>query len=335
MAFIHQFHFIRPWWLLALLPLALLWIFSNKIQRKAHNWTKVCDPHLLPHLLIHQAGTRGLAMWILMAIGWLIAVIALAGPAWDRLPQPVYKQDINRVIVFDLSNDMRVTDIAPSRLVRARYKLLDLLQQSKDGQTGLVVYSGEPYVVSPLTNDTNTIAAMVPDLDPSLMPVQGSDLTSGLSLAARLLKQAGATQGEIVVITASKATPHAIDKAKKLAKEGYNVSVLGVGTNKNTPIMQPNGQFLQDKNGAIIFSKLDAASLQALAQAGDGEYATFSNDDSDISKLLITPTMATHFKAGKDKATTALWQDEGRWLIWPLLFLSLFAFRRGWLGGRL
>lgn len=335
MDFIHQFHFIRPWWLLMLIPLALIWIFSNKMQRRAHNWEKVCDPHLLPHLLVHQAGTRGLLMWNLIGISWIIAVLVLSGPAWDKLPQPVYKQDLNRVIVFDLSDDMLASDIPPARLVRARYKLLDLLQKNTDGQIGLVVYSGEPYVVSPLTNDANTVAAMVPDLSPAIMPVSGYNLTSGLSLAAKILKQAGAEQGQIIAITAGKADQQAIDKAKKLQKDGYTVSVLGVGTTKSAPIMQPNGQYLQDKSGAIIFSKLDPSSLEALARAGHGQYATFTNDDSDLNVLLTTPAVATHFKQGKDKATTNLWQDEGRWLVWPLLFICLFAFRRGWFGGRI
>ncbi|MFN7097896.1 MAG: vWA domain-containing protein [Gammaproteobacteria bacterium] len=334
MTAIQQFHFIRPWWLLALIPLALLWLFSNKIQRKAHNWAKVCDPHLLPHLLVSQPGTRGIMVWVLVGIAWTVAILALAGPTWHRLPQPVYKQEINRVIVFDLSNAMRVTDIPPSRLVRARYKLLDLLQQMKEGQVGLVVYSGEPYVVSPLTNDANTIAAMVPNLSPTLMPVTGNNLASGLSLAAKILQQAGAQQGQIIVITAGKADADTLAEAKKLTRNGIDISVMGVGTGKNTPVLQANGQFLQDQNGAIVFSKLDPSSLEELASIGHGQYVTFSNDDSDIKVLLSTKQGNANFKQGKDKATTTLWQDEGRLLIWPLLFIGLIAFRRGWYGGR-
>lgn len=329
---IQHFHFIRPWWLLALLPLATLWLLSNKAQRSQHNWAKVCDAHLLPHLLVQQPGTRGLMPWALLALAWSIAVLALAGPAWHRLPQPVYTQNKNQIIVFDLSDDMQVADILPSRLVRARYKLLDLLHQIHEGQTGLVVYSGEPYVVSPLTEDANTIASMVGDLSPAIMPVPGNNLSSGLKMAAKLFKQADVTEGNILVITAGKADAAALNEAKALQKAGYTLSVLGVGTTKNTPLLQSDGQFAQDKTGAIVFSRLDIASLQQLAQAGKGNYVTFSNDNSDLKALLIAPNNMA-LKQTEAKATTQLWQDSGLWLVWLLLPLSLLAFRRGWLGG--
>ncbi|NNM59453.1 MAG: VWA domain-containing protein [Legionellales bacterium] len=333
MNFIQSFHFIRPWWLLALIPLALLWIQLQRRYRQSNEWEKVCDPHLLPHLLVHQVGSGGRLLASLLALGWFIAVIALSGPAWNRLPQPVYNQNSSRVIVLDLSNDMLVNDVPPSRLIRARYKLTDLLKQSNEGQTALVVYSGEPYVVSPLTNDTNTISSMIADLSPAIMPVAGTNLSSALNLAAKLLKQANVAEGQIIVIMSGKADENAITKAAQLAKEGYNVSVLGVGTTKNTPIMQTNGEFFHDEQGAIVFSKLDTNSLKKLAQKGQGQYVTFSNDNSDLTALLASASTLGELQQGKEKATTDLWQDEGRWLIVLLIPLGLVAFRRGWYGG--
>lgn len=332
MSFIQSFHFIRPWWLLALIPLAFLWIRLYKFSHQRNEWEKVCDPHLLPHLLVYQAGSAGRMLAILTGLGWLMATLALSGPAWNRLPQPVYDQNSSRVIVFDLSKDMLVADIAPSRLVRARYKLTDILKQSNEGQTALVVYSGEPYVVSPLTNDTNTIVSMVPDLSPSIMPVAGNSLAAAMDLAGKLLKQANVTEGQILVIAAGKADDDALATASKLAKEGYSTSVLGVGTSKNTPVMQDDGEFLHDKNGAIVFSKLDKESLEKLAEKGRGHYVTFSDNNSDVNALLVSTATSAQLKQGKEKATADIWQDEGRWMIVLLLPFCFMAFRRGWFG---
>lgn len=333
MFFISSLHFVRPWWFLLLIPLSYLWFRLHRRCYRSNQWEKACDPHLLPHLLVHHKGSQGVTILALVGVAWLLAVLSLAGPVWKQLPQPIYAKESNRVIVFDLSPDMLANDIPPSRLVRARYKLIDLLKESQEGQTALLVYSGEPYVVSPLTNDNNTIVAMVPDLSPSIVPVAGSNLGASLSMAGKLLMQTGASKGQVIVITGGEADEKAIIEAKKLQAQGYTVSVLGVGTTTNTPLRGENGQFLQDKNGSIIFSKLDISSLEKLANAGHGQYVSFSNDNSDLTTLLTSMPDAGEAKKKQEKITTTLWQDEGQWLIFLLLPLCFFAFRRGWLGG--
>ncbi|MBY0544055.1 MAG: VWA domain-containing protein [Gammaproteobacteria bacterium] len=331
---IQTFHFIRPWWFLLLIPLSYLWFRLNQRYHQSNNWEKVCDSHLLPHLLVHRKGSRGVIITALLGLSWLFAILALAGPAWNQLPQPVYAKNSNRVIVFDLSPDMLANDIPPSRLVRARYKLIDLLKESQEGQTALVVYSGEPYVVSPLTNDSKTIMAMVPDLSPSIMPVSGNNLSAGLNMAGKLLAQADATEGKIIVIAGGKADEKTIAEAKKLQAQGYTISVLGVGTATNTPLRGENGQFLQDQNGSIIFSKLDGESLEKLASAGHGRYISFTNDNSDLNAFIDSASDSREIKEAQEKVTTSLWQDEGQWLIFLLLPFCFFAFRRGWFGGQ-
>ncbi len=147
------FHFLRPYWLLALLPLAVLFWHLLRAPSGPGAWRNVCAPHLLAHLLVGPARRPSCLPWLLLGLGWLLAVLALAGPAWKRLPAPLFQAQIARVLVLDLSESMNATDVEPSRLVRARYKLLDLLAQTHEGQIGLVVYAGESFVVAPLTHD--------------------------------------------------------------------------------------------------------------------------------------------------------------------------------------
>ena len=208
----NELHFLRPAWLLALLPLGWLAWQSWHQKLASPGWRAVCDAHLLPHLLVGEA--RQARRWPAGLIGaaGLLAVIALAGPTWKQLPQPVFRSQNAMVIVLDLSRSMNATDVKPSRLIRARLKLRDLLARHREGQTALVVYAGDAFTVSPVTDDTATIDALVPVLRTSLMPAPGSNTESALRRARDLLAQAGAVRGEIILITDG-ASPSEIGRA--------------------------------------------------------------------------------------------------------------------------
>ena len=266
-----EFHWLRPEWLWALLPLIFIaWRLLQQTGR-ASAWEKQCDPHLLAALLIRRAPHHRLPLTLLM-IGWTLAALALAGPTWQKLPQPVYKTQAAHVIVLDLSPSMDATDLRPSRIARARFKVLDLLARYREGQTALVVFAGESFVVSPLTDDTKTIAALVPTLSPELMPAPGDHAHTALRMADELLSQAGIQdQGEIVLVTDGYDDPAAtLEAVKTLSAHGRHISVLGVGTAEGAPIPLADGGFLKDATGAIVVPQLDPATLSELAHQGGG-----------------------------------------------------------------
>lgn len=327
---IEQFHFLRPWWFLLLLPCIAITILLWRYWRRQNSWQQVCDAHLLPHLL--QGKVNQTRRWplLLLLLAWLFAVIALAGPTWSRLPEPVYRSLAADVFVMDLSPAMLAADIKPNRLTRARYKLLDILHAERDVSVGLVAYSGEAYTVSPITEDANTIASMVPDLNPTIMPLAGNNLAMGLHQAQSLIQQAQAKPANVIVITASNANSDAIASARQLAKQGIPVSVIGIGSQQGGPITLPNGDFLQDKNGNTIISRLDTASLRQLAQAGAGDYIPFSSGNADVKAVMrLTPTQYA-LQSRQEKAKFNSWLDQGRWFLLVVLLLALLVFRKGW-----
>ncbi len=198
-------------------------------------------------------------------------------------------------------------DIPPDRLARARYKIIDYLGHRHEGLTGLLAFSNESFVVSPLTEDADTIRELVPVLEPDIMPSQGHNIAEALQKAELLFEQAGLRRGNIVLITDHEATGDDIRTAKSLAQKGFFTSVLALAPPTQNP----------------------AQTLTLLAQKGEGVLAPFTNDDTDIKTLRMAETRSSDGHR-KTHETALLWKDHGRWfIVFALPFIAL-GFRRGW-----
>lgn len=331
-----EFHLLRPWWLLAIpLGFGLVYAFVRRL-RSGERWQEVCDADLLPHLLVHR-GTRGLP-WpaAAMALGIVLASVALAGPTWESIEQPVFRSRDARVIVLDLSASMDAPDLKPSRLVRARFKAADILERTREGQSGLVVFAGDAFVVSPLTDDSKTLIATLPALTTSIVPVQGSRADRGLQRAFELLEQAQVKSAEVILISDGVDDFRAVQAAASLKQAGYRVSALAIGTAQGAPIplADGGGGFLKDETGRIVVPHMNTRGLQEVARAGGGQFATVTADNADLGRLLggqIGGQGRPETEATDREAET--WRDEGPWLVLALLPIAALAFRRGWLLG--
>lgn len=327
---INEFHFIRPLWLLALIPnvIILAAMVRNKLGQV--NWSAVCDAALLPYLLQDKAVRQNRWPFAVGALAAFIAIIALAGPSWQRLPSPVFRNDSALVIALNLSRSMDAEDIKPSRLIRARYKIADLLKQRKDGQTALLVYAGDAFTVTPLTNDTETIASQLEALTTDIMPSPGSNTASVLNKSVELFKQAGLNNGQIVLVTDGVDLDATLPTVHSLGS--YSLSVLGVGTQEGAPIALPRGGFLKDSQGAIVMPRLNTADLAKLASTGNGIYQTLTADDADILALLANLDRAEQQHADVDNPMVfELWEDGGPWLLLLVVPLAALSFRKGFL----
>ena len=328
---IEQFHFLRPGWLLLLLPLALLLWRLLRLRHGGAGWRGVVDPGLLPHLLagddrpLRDLG-RGLP-----ALAALLGIVALAGPTWERLPQPTFHDERALVIALDLSRSMDAADVRPSRLVRARHKVADLLAARRGGQSALVVYAGDAFAVTPLTDDVDTILALLPALETGLMPAQGTRGGRALAQARELLANAGVGSGDILLITDGlddEAMP-AIDELKSQTP-GLRLSVLAIGTADGGPIPLARGGFLKDDDGAIVIATLEAAPLREAARRGGGVYAPLTADNRDVDAILALAGEPAAAAAGRRSDLSAdLWRELGPGLLLLALPLAALAFRRG------
>ena len=329
---IGDFHFLRPWWFAGLIPVALILAIYQWRKRSAGNWETIINSQLLPFLMQGEDNNRTSAnrrLMIAVMSAWLLCCTSLAGPTWQQLPQPVHKQDSALVLIFDLSPSMLAQDITPSRLVRARFKLIDILKQRNEGFSALVVYGGEAHTVSPLTEDSNTIISLVPILHPSLLMEYGSNTEDAVDTAIKLAANGGYTQADLLLITDGVAASAFSTIQSILAAAGnYRLSILGVGTAQGAPIPYGNGSFVKDSSGAILIPKLDSSSLQRLASNGGGNYRELSADDRDIQQLLAGTEQLLPDATRELDRSFDLWDDQGFWLVILLLPILLLSFRK-------
>ncbi|MFI4962316.1 MAG: VWA domain-containing protein [Legionellales bacterium] len=299
-------HFLRPWWFLALFPLLGLLVLLWQQKPLLQSWVAICDRHLLDHLVKTRGGRGRKVSLCLLGVSALFMIVGLAGPTWIKLPVSTYKPIQPRVLVLDMSENMMDNDMSPNRLARAKFKIHDLLSGKTTGQFGLVAYTGEPFVVAPLTDDGQTISALLPQLTPGIMPVGGERLDSALAEAQILLKNAGYQYGQILVFTADSPSSDAIARAKELADKGLYSSIMPVTADKRVnPLFQ---QFASAGKGWVIPYASGSPDLQHWLGQGGNEALIESKQD-DIP----------------------LWRDEGRWFLIPALLFLLPVFRRGWL----
>lgn len=319
LAEITQLHFLRPWWLLGLLLLpAIAWWRMIDVRRR-NPWQDHVDAHLLPHLLEGNslARRREWARW-LGFVAAAVALLAMAGPSWQKDEQPVWQSKAPLVVAIDLSSSVLARDLPPSRLPQARAKLATLLRERKGGQVALVAYAGDAYTVAPLTEDAANVALFLDALNPDVMPEDGQRTDRAITWSRNLLQQSGFAQGDILLLT-DHADAAAVGAAAKANLAGYRVSALGLGTAQG-------GAF--ETAAGTGRAHLDAVSLRRLASGGGGGYQTLTVDDADLRALgMLDPQADSGAAAHGEKI--ASWRDGGFWLLPLVMLLVLPLFRRG------
>ncbi len=292
-------HLLRPWWSLALLPLLILFWRLYKINTVHTAWSAICDKQLLKYLLkTNDTNNRYYALLCLFFSNILV-VVSLMGPCWSKHFVRAYNTIDPYVIILDISDTMLTNDILPNRLMRAKFKLHDLFAQQNNQQFGLIIFTGEPFIIAPLTSDVKTIDALLSSIIPDIMPVSGYDLSAALYEAATLINNANLYNGHILVLTATIPNSLAITTAEKLAIQGFSTSIMPITSNHDT-------QF------------------QYFATKGHGSVLTLSAD-------IMTWIMQNKYHYALDKQKIIIWHDVGQWFLVPALLLMIMVFRRNWL----
>ncbi len=328
-----EFHFIRPLWLLGL-PVGI-WLIWKLVRRSGAlgRWHELVDDALKPYVLTAPDFSLKEHNWLtgVAIIAWVLATVALAGPTWERLPVPAYRSSEALVVALDLSRSMDAGDLQPTRLARAKLKLLSLLERRASGQTGLIVFSAHAFTVSPLTADTETITALVSSLTSDIMPSRGSYPEAGVSRAIQIMRQTGISQGEVLLMTDSTVSPGMEALAQELREDGFILHVMAIGTAEGGPIAQPRGGFLTNNIGQVVVSQVDLVGLERLADLGGGRFSNLAPDDRDLDYLFPNSNSLNADTSESMDFQTDVWRDQGPWLSLLLVPLVALAFKRGWI----
>jgi len=326
---ITDFHFVRPLWLLAFLPAITLIIVLLRQKNKQGQWHQFLPPHLAKVLIETTATSKKIGSSALIIIASALISIALAGPTWDRVEQPLFKVKQAQVIIADMSLSMYATDVLPNRLTRAKFKIKDLVSRLSEGETALIAYAGDAFVISPMTQDVANLQNLIPSLTPEIMPVYGSRPSWAVEKALELLEQTNYKQGTLYLITDGIEPSDAREITRLLKNTQFTLNILGIGTQQGAPIRLPNGQLLKNDIGNIVIPKLQSSILRGLSSDLSGRYSNLTNDQADIDYLAHNVQADEFDSEQQDNQFGDEWHEVGPYLILILLPFAAYAFRRG------
>ena len=303
MTWFQDFHFLRPWWLLGLIIPAAVYVFTYKNSQIQSAWQKVCDKNLLDYLLIKNNGTKGYKASVSAALITLFLVMALAGPTWLKKENPALSVENPVMILLNMSGEMWNKDVSPSRIERAKYVIKDLTKSLKNTESGLIVYSKEPFMITPLTEDTSLIDNIMSALQLDIMPQDGDRLDRAIELAVSRMQKTGLPHGNLIVITSNvgERFDAALTGASQASDAGFDVNIVNISKTTN------------DK-------------LQMVADKGNGLYLNYQQSLEPLIQKINDIT-AKEIKQSKNMQT--VWEDMGWYLLWLPALLFLFSFRRG------
>lgn len=320
--------FLRPGWLLALpVALALLWAWWRAHAGTAP-WRRIVDPELLATL---TARTSARAAPAIAAAALVLACLALAGPSWRTQPAPQVRDLSARIVVLDLSPSMDATDVAPSRIARARAAVADLLHGSGHAQLGLVVFGADAFAVAPLVTDAAALVHLLKGLGTATVPRAGSRPDLGLDMARSLLERPGVAGGDVILVGDSAGDARTLASARQLAADDFPVSVLAVGTPEGGPVRLARGRLARTENGAILVVKPELAALERVAHAGGGQFRLLRANGPTPRLARGASAWTVAPAAPSRRASVPL--DDGIWFVLLALPFAALLFRRGWLMG--
>ncbi len=326
MSALELFHFMRPLWLLALpLLLAVWWLVRRRESERAQT-TSLVAPHLRDALTVNR-DSRG---WFRPVDGATIALLVLAlgaaGPTWNKQPSPWFSETAPLVIAVEVSDSMRSNDLQPTRLDRARFKVLDLIGQRTGSRTALIAYAGSAHVVMPPTTDIEVVKPFLESLDPGIMPAPGADASGVLPLALDMLGDEAAIGTLLFVNDGFDSVDVPAFREFSDRPDAMSMVALVLGTDEGGVALMPDGSPVTGPSGGRLDTAVNVDVLQRIESAAGMPVIRASHGDTDLRRLM----MRIESNLAQADDPNAQWRDQAWWLLWPAALLTLLWFRRGW-----
>jgi Ca-activated chloride channel family protein len=314
-----HFHFIRPYWLLVIIPVIFIFLSFNRRDDSMAFWKKVMSKEIIAKLTISAKGQNGLSPKFLMIVIALVFSVVLAGPTWQQQNSPFTEDKSVLIIALDVSKTMNQTDIQPTRLLRAKQKIIELLALRGDANTALIAYSGSAHTVMPTTNDSKMIRHFLDSLNNTLMPKSGKRPQAILPIASKLFEPT-LVPGTLLLMGDGGSAETVSEFAEFFKSQSHQLIVWGFG--KSTRLEQKGD--LDETDSKIIPMQL--SQLESLVDNSHGRLVLMSHDKQDVQKVYHS--IENNLVIIEDSSRP--WLDSGYLLIYLAALFFLFWFRRGW-----
>ncbi len=292
MPFTHP-HFAEPRWLwLAVLgPLVLIGLQSYSSRARHHQLAQIAAPHFLQQLTRSHSPFRRWLKQALLVIAVTAVGIALARPQWGEQEDAGHLLGQDTVFVLDCSRSMLATDVAPSRLQRAKFAILDFVQRRGHGRVGLVAFAGQAFLQCPLTFDYGGFHDALMAIDEKTIPVPGTDIGRALDEGYRAIDKSERQKILILLTDGEDLEKGGVRAAEELAKQGVLVFTIGVGTPAGAEIQMINElgkpELVRYAKCEVVLSRLDAPTVQGIAQATHGAYFRLGPLGEGLAKVRL------------------------------------------------
>lgn len=320
---------LSEFWLWGLPPVWVAIWLAHRYRQQNTSWQQWLEPHLLQAMLATPTTSRVVSSWPWL-IGFTLSmlIISLAGPSWQQREQPLLASTAARVLVIDMSYSMLATDVNPSRIAWARQFLKEKLNDDFEGETALIAFSGQAFIVSPLTRDNNTLRRFINALQPNRMPSDGSRLDLALREANELLSASPSGRGRIIIVSDGINAQAATREVASLTYQaGSELIFVAVGTAEGSPLPAGSGGLLRDDNDQIVIASASIEDLRQLAETAGGQFFTYSESTESLTDLNLGLHQATT-PSTDSESLASVPENGGFWLLWLILPCLLLLFRK-------
>jgi len=287
---IFRFEHPNALYLLLLIPiLAFIHLYLAKRRKKALE--EFGNPDLLNELMPNVSFKRPTYKFYLTLLAFILLIITIAGPQYGTKLQTVKRKGIELIIALDVSNSMMAKDIEPNRLERAKRAISRLIDKLSNDRVGFIVFAGEAYVQLPITTDYPSAKMFLSSISTDIVGTQGTAIGAAINKGIRSFttENEDINRAIIVITDGENHEDDPVAAASAAAEKGIKIYTVGMGLPKGAPIPViggRNNEFMKDRDGNVVISKLDESTLQKIAITGDGAYIPANNIRNGINDLV-------------------------------------------------
>ena len=282
-----MFRFANPHllWLLLMVPVMII-VFAILLRLRKRNLSNFGNLEVVKSLLRDVSSWRVHTKFILFTLAFTALVFAAARPQFGAKLREEKREGVEMMFVVDVSNSMLAEDFSPNRLDRTRYAIDKLFASLNQDRVGVVVFAGEAKVQLPITTDYRMARNFAKRLSPSLVEVQGTDVSDAIDLASLSFSQRDGASRVMILITDGEAhDADALAAAERAAERGIRIFAIGIGSPQGAPI-KIGGEFIKDEKGEMVVSRLNEELLQNITEKGNGAYIRASNAEFGLSEIV-------------------------------------------------